>query len=79
MSVLTAQKSEEKQVNLSQDIERPSFRADRKKKNVKTSKIASSNREQSKKVKPQEINRSSFYAKKGKKIIKPGRERKLFQ
>ena len=68
--VLSAQNSEEKQVNLSQDIERPSFRADKKKKNGKTSKIACSNqvgREQSKKVKPQEINRSLSMLRKGRK------------
>jgi len=76
MSVLTAQNSEEKQVNLSQDIERSSFRADRKKKNGKTTKVACSNQvgqDISKEVKPQEINLSSFDANKGKKIIKPAK------
>ena len=74
MSVLLAQNSEEKQVNLSQDIERPSFRADKKKKHGKTTKVACSNQvglEHSKTVKLQEINRSSVDANKGNKIIKP--------
>ena len=74
ISVLSSQNSAEKQVNLSQDIEQPSFRAERKKKNGKITKVACSNQvvpENSKKVKLQEISRSPVEVNKGKKIIRP--------